>query len=140
MPQPHLSDEEVKAKWIIASAAVLFLAIFFSGLYVSYLSFHVSSATQIEQLQIMGVTFGSTPGQVIFALHNLGSQDITIIEATKSGGSSNSSSVPTNTLISAGFSLSLTVDFPNVTFQPGVNYNFVLVTSHGNSFPYAITR
>jgi hypothetical protein len=126
--------------WISVTAIVLVASIFVVGLYISSFPLNMGEPASPYELYISQVTFGSTTGQVIFTLNNVGTRDVTIIEVIESSSTSPNASVSTNALVHSGANLSLNVTFSNTTFQPGIVYNFILVTAQGQEFPYAVTR
>ncbi len=99
---------------------------------------YISVPTAI--LRVASTTLGSN-GWVDFRLSNNGNVDVTITRAnaTQEAGTSpiylGSIAVATNNVVAAGGTLNLSVQFQSVTWQPGVTYDFVLISSSGNKFP-----
>lgn len=93
-----------------------------------------------EQLTITQVSFGPSASQVTFHLANSGTVDYTITQALAQGAGISgqaSVSVTTGNVVHWGGTLSLTVTFTGVTFQSGARYDFIVVSSQDNKFPYA---
>ena len=96
--------------------------------------------TQVEQLTITKVSFGSMPGQVTFDLSNSGTMNVTILQVYQGTYSGYNASFSTRTVIPAATNTTLTIIFANITFQHGTRYDFELVSSQGNRFPASGTR
>ncbi len=80
-------------------------------------------------LGVNKVTFGSAPGQMTFVLSNIWTQDVTIFSIGVTWPNNNGGLVSTSTIIHPASNATLTVTFPNITFERGENYTFAFVTS-----------
>ncbi len=80
------------------------------------------------------MTFDATAGQVTFALANGGSAPVTIVQGFGQGAGITgvaSTTLTTANIVPSGGTLTLTVTFPGVTFQPGQIYYFKLTSTCG---------
>lgn len=138
----HGEPRKFKLRWVqVAVTMVPLLAIITVGL--AYLNSPriIFSCFSCPILEVNKVSFGSAPGQVTFLITNSGSQDQTIAQVvTGQSKYSYNATVSTNTLVHPRANSSLTVTFPNTTFQIGRTYNFTFVTSQGAWFPISTIR
>lgn len=116
----------------------------FSFIMITFASLETQSAcfcgfTQVEELSITKVTFGSMPGQVTFGLQNSGPMDVTIIEVFQgllyNPNATVYPAVYPNIVIHPVSNLTMTVTFTGVTFQAGTRYDFGMVSTRGSRFP-----
>lgn len=122
-------------RWFAVVGVILVAITYGGGLFLFTFFPPSTPCCRTYQLTITKVTFCSTAGQVTFALNNDGSTSVTIIRVVEDALNSANMSVSTNATLPAGAIQSLTVTFQNVTFQPGVTYDFTLICSQGNKFP-----
>lgn len=135
-----LGSSEFNAFIVLLGVLLSVLAVF-SAATLGPSLFHCNCGyTRTEQVNVNQVTFSSIPGQATFNLSNTGTSDVTIVQVEVVSGIANNASVSVNIPVPRGGTISLTVTFPNFTFQNGTSYDFTLITSQGNKFPTSAIR
>lgn len=143
MTSPEERNQEPNAQWAGAAVIVTITASLLTTGFLFYLQRPPPlPRCRYESLSIAQTTFSnSTAGEVNFHLNNDSGCDVTIVQATVVGaGIVGTVSANVNSTILASASLSLTVIFSNTNFQQGARYDFTLISSHWNKFPFSAVR
>ncbi len=126
-----------RLKWIVVWIAAIIAIIAAVGVVLPALQTS-PRCPPTEMVSILQATFGTTAGQVTFAISNSGTVPITILQVLAQGNGitgTTSVTISNNNTAQPGDTLSLTVTFPGVTFQSVARYDFIMVSACGNRVP-----